>query len=126
MKLADFSNRLAWDLIHNNDIIEVCSGFIPSLNIQLSENKVESSCIEVTSQTTAISSISGVSSGELVELAKHRLKNSEKREGGKSNCICWVPFVTCGEKCCIYFEHPMIVSRPTQVGECHMLFFIFL
>ena len=116
MTITDFTDRLAWDLIYNNDRKEAPSVFISSLRIQPSEDHVEVSCVKVTSQTTSISSVTGISSAGRSELMKHKLKKSEKKEP-KSNRTSRVRCVTCGKKCFMYCEHPLCSHSSKSNGK---------
>ena len=109
MSIIDFTDRLAWDLIYNNDPKEGHSVYIPPVDIQPTVNEIEVSCVEVTSQATSLSSVTGISTGGLSELMKHRLKKTDKRENGKSNRLCRVKCVACkvAKSAVLYCEHPM-------------------
>ena len=117
MKLTDFADRLAWDLIYNNDRKEARSTFISSLQTQPSVDGIEVSCVTITSPTSAVSSVSGTSSGEQSGLMKHKLKKSDKREGDKSQRFCRQACITCGKKCSLYCEHPMCLHSGRNNGK---------
>ena len=71
LSIIGFADRLTWDLIYNNDPKDRSGEFIPPTYIQPSENGVEVSCIELSTPTSSLSSVSELTSLGISELMKH-------------------------------------------------------